>query len=420
MRLTQKIRIYPTASQEIVLWSLSNQCRRLYNLGLAERIEAYGKGEKINYQIQQNELILIKQANPEFRTVYSKVLQMMLNQLDADYRSFFALRRNGDFNAKPPNFKSRKYFTTMTYNQSGFKMERGCVKLSHKHPSGVPLCFAVPESFSFSRVYQVLVFQEEKNKYYICFVYEEKAPVYVDNGLYQAFDLGVTKHTAVNLNGRFVEFRNSRHDRYWNPILDRLQSRRDRCRKKSRRWNYLNCVFKKYKRRCSCQTKDFQHKLSRKIVDNTKANTIIVGDLRVKKMAQLTKAPVRMNRSTQNNGYLGRFVRFLTKAELAGKRIIVIDEAYTSKRCCVCGKEHDMPLWVRVMKCDCGSVLDRDSNSSVNVMLRFLSQNALWTGYQQFVGNLRKTGLPVPIGVGGSLAGSPMRKRVVVHTFPIL
>jgi putative transposase len=120
VRLTQKIRIYPTASQEIVLWSLSNQCRRLYNLELAERIEAYGKGEKINYQIQQNELILIKQANPEFKMVYSKVLQMMLNQLDADYRSFFALRRNGDFNAKPPNFKSRKYFTTMTYNQSGF------------------------------------------------------------------------------------------------------------------------------------------------------------------------------------------------------------------------------------------------------------------------------------------------------------
>ena len=73
---------------------------------------------------------------------------MMLNQLDADYRSFFALRRNGDFNAKPPNFKSRKYFTTMTYNQSGFKMERGCVKLSHKHPSGVPVPIGVGGSLA--------------------------------------------------------------------------------------------------------------------------------------------------------------------------------------------------------------------------------------------------------------------------------
>ncbi len=103
-------------------------------------------------------------------------------------------------------------------------------------------------------------------------------------------------------------------------------------------------------------------------------------------------------RSTQNNGCLGRFVRFLAyKAELAGKKVIEIDEAYTSKECYVCGARHDMPLWMRTMSCDCGNVIDRDQNSSVNIMVRFLSQNALWTGYQQFVGNLRKTGLPAPL-----------------------
>ncbi|MCZ7397727.1 MAG: hypothetical protein O8C59_04385, partial [Candidatus Methanoperedens sp.] len=48
---------------------------------------------------------------------------------------------------------------------------------------------------------------------------------------------------------------------------------------------------------------------------------------------------------------------------------------YLSKRCYVC---------------------DRDRNSTVAIMLRFLSQNAMWTGYQQFVGNLRNTGLLVP------------------------
>jgi len=48
------------------------------------------------------------------------------------------------------------------------------------------------------------------------------------------------------------------------------------------------------------------------------------------------------------------------------------------------------------MECDCGNAVDRDRNSAVAIMLRFLSHNALWTGYQQFVGNLRKTGLPTP------------------------
>jgi putative transposase len=231
MQLTQKIRIYPSKEQEKVLWALSEKCRFIYNFALAERKEAYLKGEKINYRIQQNGLVLTKKVYPEYGVVYSKVLQMTLNQLDSDYRSFFALRRNGDVTAMPPHFKGKHDFTTMVYNQSGFKFERGCVKLSSKHPSGLSLCFAIPESFAFGRVYQVTVFMDDKGKYYVSVVYEQKTPVYVDNGLYQAFDLGVTKHVGVNVYGRFIEFANSRHDSYWNPILDKLQSRRDHCKK---------------------------------------------------------------------------------------------------------------------------------------------------------------------------------------------
>lgn len=397
MQLTQKIQIYPSPKQEKVLWDLSNSCRRLYNLGLAERREAYSKGERVSYLTQQNALVLIKKEYTEYNTVYSKVLQMTLRQLDGDYKSFFALRRNGDLKAKLPHFKSYKFFTTMTYNQSGFKVERGCLKLSHKHQSEVPLCFSIPESFSFGKVYQVVVSQDDKGRFYVSVVHEERPSVYVDNGLYQAFDLGVTKHTAVNSYGKFVEFRNSRHDKFWNPIVDLLQSRRDYCKEGSRRWRRWNKAFKKCKRKCVRQTVDFQHKLSRRIVENTKANTIVVGDLNVKGLSRSVKASLGLNRSTQSNGYLGRFVRFLSyKGELAGKRVVEIDESHSSKECYVRLKRYDMPLWKRVMRCDCGNVIDRDRNSSVGIMLRFLSQFALWTGYQQFAGNLRKTGLPTP------------------------
>ena len=228
----------------------------------------------------------------------------------------------------------------------------------------------------------------------------------MDNGLYQAFDLGITKHTAVNSYGKFVEFYVSRHDKYWNPVVDLLTSRRDHCLKKSRRWHHWNKTLKKSKRKCSRQIKDFQHKLSRRIVENTKVNTIIVGDLNVKGMAQYANATNGLNRSTQNNGFLGRFVGFLFyKSELAGKRFVEIDESNTSKRCFACGKLHNMPLWIRVMQCDCGNVIDRDKNSCVNVMVRFLSQFALWTGYSQFESNLRNTGLRAP-AVGSLLARS--------------
>ena len=145
------------------------------------------------------------------------------------------------------------------------------------------------------------------------------------------------------------------------------------------------------------QIKDFQHKLSRKIVENTTANTIIVGDLNVQQMAQpkikngkKQKKNKGLNRSTQGLGNLSRFPQLLTyKAELLGKKLIRVDEKNTSRTCCCCGKQHDMPEWKRVMDCDCGNVIDRDRNSAINIMVRYLSLNALWTGLKQFADNLR-------------------------------
>ncbi|MFA7122028.1 MAG: zinc ribbon domain-containing protein, partial [Bacilli bacterium] len=76
---------------------------------------------------------------------------------------------------------------------------------------------------------------------------------------------------------------------------------------------------------------------------------------------------------------------------------------YTSKTCCCCGKIHaEMTVRDRVMHCDCGTVLDRDRNAAINIMLRYLSQNALWTGYREFTGNLRQTGLRIPVIPGHS------------------
>lgn len=137
------------------------------------------------------------------------------------------------------------------------------------------------------------------------------------------------------------------------------------------------------------------------MVNNTKSNTIIVGDLNVKEMAQSEigrrNYGNKLNRSTQNQGYLSRFVGFLTyKAQKIGKRVIEINERGTSRGCYVCGKMYDMPLSKRIMKCDCGNIIDRDRNSAINIMIRFLSQYGLCTTYQLFIDNLRKTGLLVP------------------------
>ncbi|KXB00307.1 hypothetical protein AKJ47_00860 [candidate division MSBL1 archaeon SCGC-AAA261G05] len=82
-----------------------------------------------------------------------------------------------------------------------------------------------------------------------------------------------------------------------------------------------------------------------------------------------------LNRNLQNTGTLGRFARFLAyKAELVGKKVIEISENNTTKECCVCGRKEDRPLHERTVRCDCGNVMDRDKNSAVDLLNRFLSQ----------------------------------------------
>lgn len=410
MHLTAKVKIYPTEEQQKVLWELSDRCCSLYNLALAERKDVWKSERKsIKYIDQQNKLSEFKKKNPEYKAVYSKTLQGILKKLDANYKSFFALRKNGDTNARPPNFKSRDFFQTIPYNQSGFKILRTLCgnKIIFSHNvNNTSLDFDIEKTFP--NIKQVEIYNDDpfhaKGDFYVSVTYEAACAEYVDNGLYQANDAGITKIvTCINLRGKFHEVKTPRIDKYWNPKIDSIKSRKDHCigakkgSKKSRKYLKLHTQYRKMETKKQNQLKDFQHKLSKKMVNNTKANTIIVGDLKVKKMAQSKKTKGKrkraQNRSTQNQGYLSRFIEFLTyKAELIGKRVIKIDESYTSKMCCVCGRIHEMPLWKRNMECDCGNTIDRDRNSAINIMGNFLSTNALWTSLELFVSNLRQTG----------------------------
>ncbi len=398
--LTRKFTVIPDQQQSEVLWELSETCRLLYNHALAERKFLYDSyNKRITYKDQQNALPHIKKLFPRYKQVYSKVIQMTLKKLDAAYRSFFGLLKSGDHTTRPPSFRGKNYFFTLCYNQSGFAITQHTIQFSHKHPSKTELLFPVPFDFTTVVVKQVELFQDHYDqRYYLAIVYEQDSPVYVDNGLYQAFDLGITKHTAVNLQSKFFESTVKRPDKYWQPRVQSLQQRRDHCKKHSRRHRLFSQRLRSIQRKCANQTKDWQHKQSKNFLKNTKANTIIVGELSPKQMTAGTlKYQKSVNRGVHNTGHLGRFIELLTyKAQLLGKRVIVIDERATSKTCAVCGhKKIHLPLSERLYHCEiCGLAIDRDQNAAVNIMKRFLSHNALWTGYQQFlsaVANLRYT-----------------------------
>jgi putative transposase len=434
MLLTHKIPVAPTPEQAQVLWALSEKCRLLYNFALDERRHQWEtnrskpKSERtyITYIQQQNTLPALKTQYPEYAWVYSKVLQMVLRRLDADFKSFFARWHRGDSQARPPRFKGKHYFTTLCYNQSGFSLDvdHQQIRFAHRHPSGIALEFALPWLPSLNgRVKQVELFQDRRCRWFVAITCEVAVPAYVDNGRYQAIDVGVINLvTAVNQQGKFVQMRNRRADLYWKDKLREVQSRRDHCRKGSNRWWFFQRKWLMMRRKLTNQLRDFQHKVSKVVVANTRASTFIVGDLAVKAMARKKRksgcrrqdaANRTLNHSIQSTGFLGRFVQFLTyKATKVGKKVIRIDEAQTTMRCCVCGTVRTRRLSERIILCNCGTTLDRDQNAAVNIMVRFLLQQPPVNGepLQAFLNGLhRHTALPqVPLGVDSMEAPAVM------------
>ncbi|MHA2272641.1 MAG: RNA-guided endonuclease InsQ/TnpB family protein [Candidatus Hodarchaeales archaeon] len=418
MLLTDKMQIYPTKRQEGVLWALSNQCRLLYNWGLEARLAAWEQNKakpkrerlKINYTTQQNQLPVLKKHLPTLKWVYSKALQMTLRKLDIAYKSFFALRQKGHDDARAPRFRSRHYFFTLCYNQSGFKVDKGILKLSHKHPSRVPLTFqlALPVS---GNVKQVEIKFDSKSRWFASITYEFEPLAYFDNGQYLAIDPGVDNIvTAVNLQGKFTQITNKRMDKYWRPKIAAVQARRDRCQKKSRKWHGYNRKLAKMRRREANQRRDWQHFIAKVVVTNTKANTIIIGNPEPKKMASTkgqrpkpkeaseisprhntkekptksyrTKADRTLSYSLQNTGSMRRFTDLLAyKAEKLGKRVIKVPEQFTTQICCNCGHQEFHSLSDRELSCgNCGFQIDRDENAAINIMVLFLVQKGLFEG----------------------------------------
>ncbi len=402
LQLTAKVKIEVTKEQEEILWILAENCRLIHCFANKERKEWWEKNKhlpkkkrdkesKPTYNKQSKQLPKIKQLYIRYKQNYSKTLQDTLKQLKAEYKSFFALRDNGDMAANPPRYKGKKYFTTMHYNQKGFEIVRNKISFTHFYPAKkvekIDLTFEMQGklTFAYKKVKQVTIYQEHKTKeFYLSIIYEENTPEYYNNGIYQTIDLGVINLVAaVNSHeGKTITIKNKRVDKYWQPKIEELMFKRDHCKKYSNRWHWYNNKLTKTFKKQANQSKDFQHKISKQIIENTKANTIIIGDLNVKEMSKSKKNDKKnkksLHRSMQNSGSLSRFAGFLTyKAEKVGKKVIRISERDTTKLCSYCMAKENRALSERTISCDCGLVMDRDTSSAGTQMQRFLALLAL-------------------------------------------
>lgn len=334
-------------------------CRQLWNHALEQRIMAW-KYRKISVTVhdQKKELPEFKEEFPEFKKVYNKYLSATLFRLDKAFKHFFRRIKEGK---KPgfPRFKNKKsFFSLETPGSYCVKENDYTLKLPQKME--IVVREKLPETIG------TVVLNKKKNDWYMTIVTEVETKEKEKVKDILAFDLGI-KTLAVGYNGhKFTKYGFIKKIRYYDKLIDKLKSKRDKCKKFSKRYNSYNKAISRYHHLLVNKRTNHFHHVSKWIVTQEAENAIVVGKLSVKEMVDENKYK---NRETQNRWAISQFVSMLEyKSSIYGKHFVTISERNTTKKCSSCDNLKEMKLSQRVYVCDvCNFKLDRDENSVINI-----------------------------------------------------
>ncbi|GAC1344767.1 MAG: RNA-guided endonuclease TnpB family protein [Ktedonobacteraceae bacterium] len=318
--------------------------------------------------------------DPELHQVYGKLLQEVYFRLDKAMKAFYRRVKAGETPGFP-RVRKRHAFFTLCYPAMYITVEGNTVILPtggkgkrKQYPNIVASLTETPP-----QVYrEVAVSRDGRGNYYASFVYEQ-AEIPSDTSGIVAFDLGIkTLATGVNEQGRVYTIGGFKGSRWYNKQLDKIRSKRDKCKKKSKRYIHLSKVYKRVSQKKRNKQQDSLHKASHLISHKLGENTVVVGDLSQRQMVtkQHQERNKHLNRAVFNDWGIYMFVQMLAyKCQLYGKTLEIISERNTSKACSGCDTLQNMPLWKRTYHCPaCGLVMDRDENSAHNILMRFLAR----------------------------------------------
>ncbi len=384
-----KYRIYPTRRQRDALQFTLDRNRELYNAALEERREAWRMSKiSISYNDQSAQLPEIKEIRPEYKEIYSQILQDTLKRVDKAFKAFFRRCKNGETPGFP-RFQGYDRYDSFTYPQieklkgkPTVSIENGKVvlpKIGH---------IKVKQHRPLEGKVKTCTIKREGEHWYIIFACEVEAIQKLPHtDLSIGIDMGL-KHFMTDSNGDVVDdprfFRKS-HGRL-KKKQQRLSKRRNKSSRRKRSAQLVGKAHKKVRN----QRKDFHHKEARTLVETFE--TIVFEDLSMHHMVKRPKvkqdengkylpngaaAKGGLNKSILDAGW-GAFIELVKhKAEWAGVTVYEVDPRKTSQICSACGEEGEhKDLSVRTHICvHCGVVLDRDHNAAINILDRGLGRS---------------------------------------------
>lgn len=361
-----KYRLYPTKEQAALFNNTFGCCRKVWNLMLADKLVSYKETGKFVSVTPAR----YKSEYPFLKDVDSLALSNVQLNLQRAFRDCFSKTRKK--NTGFPKFKSAKH-SRRSYTTNN---QNGTVAISDDRHIRLPKLGKVRavihrQPDASWNIKSATVSQDGDSRYYVSVLFEYDAVIPVR-------EPDMTKVIGMDYasNGLYVDdngVRGTEH-KYYRESQKKLAKAQRRLARmtgsgkhEAKSANYLKQLRKvnKIHKHVSNQRLDYLHKRSTEIANRYDA--VCVEDLNMK--AQSNKS-FGNGKATMDNGY-GMFQSMLSyKLADRGKRLVRVDKWYPSSQIChCCGKRHPemKDLKIRIMRCDCGNVMDRDQNAAINI-----------------------------------------------------
>lgn len=262
-------------------------------------------------------------------------------------------------------FKGNGWYSTLDYNQSGFKLDqdRGLLKLSKIGEIKIKLHRRIEG-------YIKAVLVKRIGDRWVAVIQAEQEPEPLsENGNAVGLDVGL-KSFVVDSDGNSVE--NPRFAEKAAIKVKNIQMKLSRARKGSNNRQRLQDKLDKAHERINNQRSDFLHKLSRTYVNEY--DIICVENLDVKGLKE--KGYNRSRHRIIHDASWSKFMFMLSyKAQSAGRKLIEVNPRNTSQRCSCCGSIVKKELSNRIHECPyCNFSSDRDYNAAVNILSAGMEQ----------------------------------------------
>lgn len=356
-----KVRLYPTPEQADFLNQQFGAVRFAYNKALHIISTQYCRhGLSLNARKDIKPLLAVAKKSRKYGWLgqYDSIaLQQAVINLGKAFDNFFDKTKGFGY----PKFK-RKHGEQKSYHCTSVAVLDDGIKIPKiKQPIPANIHREIKGT-----VKSITVSKTVTEKYY--------ASILVDDGLQApetaktvtritGIDLGLS-HFAIISDGH--KEANPRFLKRAERNLRRKQRQLSRKQKGSKNRAKARLLVAKCHEKTANARADFQHKYSRKLIDENQA--IVVETLKSANMMKNRK----LSKHIADASWYSFVEKLKYKAEQAGAHLVKLDQWYaSSKTCNDCGyKMEDMPLSVRKWDCpSCGTVgIDRDVNAALNIL----------------------------------------------------